>query len=126
MVTTNLVKHELYPLFYKIVSVPSVVSAVTSGPASDFGGHFGGHISMAVSKVSAIFVSGADTSDTLNTSGRDKEEGCEKACHHLIGNIPENAQPVISLCVMAFYSVAFTSVRVKNFAGTRIARLRVR
>ncbi len=29
---------------------------------------------MAGSKVSAIFVSGADTSDTLDTSGRDKEE----------------------------------------------------
>jgi len=64
MVTPNLVKHEPYPLFSKIVSVPSIVSAVTSGPASDFGGHFGRHISVAGSKVSAIFVSGADTSDT--------------------------------------------------------------
>ena len=60
------------PLFSKIVSTPSIVSAVTPELASDFGGHFGGHFSMAVSKVSAIFVSGADTSDTLDTSGRDK------------------------------------------------------
>jgi len=71
-VTRNPVKHEPYPLFSKKVSAPSIVSAVTSGPASDFGGHFSGHISVAVSKVSAIFVSGADTSDTLDTSGRDK------------------------------------------------------
>jgi hypothetical protein len=72
-VTPNPAIYAPYPLFSKIVSVPSIVSAVTSGPASDFGGHFGGHISLTGSIVSAIFEAKADTSDTLDTSGRDKE-----------------------------------------------------
>ncbi len=38
LVTPNLVKHEPYPLFSKIVSVPSLLSAATSGLASDLGG----------------------------------------------------------------------------------------
>ena len=49
------------------------MSAFTSGPASEFGGHFGGHSVKSGLIVSACFVSGADTKDTLTTSGGDKE-----------------------------------------------------
>lgn len=67
--------NHLLPLILKKPSALSLVSAVTLGLASEFGGHLGGHSAKLRSIVSACFVSGVDTRDTLTTSGGNKE-GC--------------------------------------------------